>query len=337
MAERPGELDSVDKLDPVSTTAGAGSDEFLDRYSEDLTASEAREFDADGDDAPEETEQIKARIEETRKGMGETIDAIQERLSFSNISEQVSETVSSAIESAKDTAYDATIGKAVNFMRNVGDGVTHSGAFKTMRKNPFPLALIGLGTGLLVYQAYNSGSSSKHGNGRYRRNDEDYGRGNMESNRWSLGSAGASIGDATSRAYDGVTDKASAALEGVSNTASTAYETVSGAVSTAYSRADDVAHKAYERAGEYGQLAHEKYDQYLEENPLALGALAVAVGAAVGFAIPSTRYEGKLMGDAREQLMQRAQDAAGTLVDRAKHVASEAGETIKEETRALTQ
>jgi predicted ribosome quality control (RQC) complex YloA/Tae2 family protein len=54
--------------------------------------------DANGDDR---TEEIKAKIEETRADMGETIDAIQERLSYANISEQVSEQVSNAIETAK--------------------------------------------------------------------------------------------------------------------------------------------------------------------------------------------------------------------------------------------
>src|SRR5687768_13377467 len=159
MAEKTGELEGVDKLDPVSTSAGTGSDEFLERYSADLSETEQRDFAVTGDDVPEETEQIKAKIVETRKEMGETIDAIQERLSLANISEQVSETVSSAIESAKDTAYDATIGKAVNFMKNFGDGVTHSETFRTVRRNPLPLALIGAGAGLLVYQAFAKGSS----------------------------------------------------------------------------------------------------------------------------------------------------------------------------------
>src|SRR5215203_5821825 len=166
MAERPGELNSSDRLDPVSTTAGAGDDGFLERYSEDDTDTELRDFSADTgtDVTAEETEQIKAQIEETRSQMGETIDAIQERLSLSNVSDQVSETVSSAIETAKDTAYDATIGKAVNFMKNVGDGFSDSGAFRTVRNNPLPFALIGLGTGLLVYQGYTR-KSSRTGNG----------------------------------------------------------------------------------------------------------------------------------------------------------------------------
>ena len=43
------------------------------------------------------------------------------------------------------------------------------------------------------------------------------------------------------------------------------------------------------------------------------------------------------MGEARENLLQRAQDAAGTLVDKAKQVATEAGQTIKQETQSLTQ
>jgi ElaB/YqjD/DUF883 family membrane-anchored ribosome-binding protein len=122
----------------------------------------------------------------------------------------------------------------------------------------------------------------------------------------------------------------------VSSVAGNAYEGVAGKLSTAYTEAGDIAHRVYDRAGEYGTIAHEKYDEYLEENPLALGAIALAVGAAVGLSIPSTNYEGRLMGEARENLVQKAQEAAGTLVDKAKQVASEAGQTIKKETQSLT-
>ena len=335
MAERPGELKSIDKLDPVATTAGAGSSEFLERSSEDYSSGEQIELDANAN-VPEETEHMRAQIEETRNQMGETIDAIQERLSFANISEQVSETVSNAIETAKDTAYEATIGKAVNFMKDVGDEVTNSGAFKTMKSNPFPLALIGIGAGLLVYQGMSRKTSYRRDNGRSY-GKQLYGGKDQGTGSSAFDSAGRSIGGAATRAFDGISDKASAALGTVSSAAETAYEGVAGTLSDAYTGAGELAHRAYDRAGEYGTIAHEKYDEYLEENPLALGAIAVAVGAAVGFAIPSTRYEGKLMGEARENLVQRAQDAAGTLVDKAKQVASEAGQTIKNETQALTQ
>lgn len=329
MAEKSGELKGLDNLDPVSTAAGAGDDQFLEKYPE----SEELALDANTGDAPHETEQIKARIEETRNQMGETIDAIQDRLSFANISEQVSETVSNAIETAKDTAYDATIGKAVNFMKDVGDGVTSSGAFKTVKSNPFPLALIGIGTGLLVYQGFAKKSSYRSGS--YGRRLSD-GRDRITGES-TFDSARESIGNVASRAYDGISDTATSALDTVSNVAGNAYEGVAGKLSTAYTGAGDLAHRAYDRAGEYGAVAYEKYDEYLEENPLALGAIALAVGAAVGLSIPSTNYEGRLMGEARENLVQKAQDAAGTLVDKAKQVASEAGQTIKNEAQALTQ
>src|SRR5687768_5122247 len=251
MAEKSSELERVDKLDPVSTSAGAGNADFVETYSEDYSDPVRGELD-NVSDVPEETEQIKARIEETRNQMGETIDAIQERLSFANISEQVSETVSNAIETAKDTAYDATIGKAVNFMRNVGDGVTHSNALRTVRQNPFPFALIGIGAGLLAYQTYSKGSS-RRGNGHDRRYD---GRGNGESR---VGLASAAVTGATGRAYDGISDTAGKTYESVKNVAGTALETVSGTVSNVYAEAGDVAHKAYEKAGEFGTVAYEKY------------------------------------------------------------------------------
>jgi ElaB/YqjD/DUF883 family membrane-anchored ribosome-binding protein len=231
-------------------------------------------------------------------------------------------------------------------MKNVGDDVSHSGAFRAVKKNPLPLALIGLGAGLLAYQSY-SGKSSRRGNGRaYGKNFYD--DGSRAANYATSGSTKRGIAEKASSTFDGISDKAGsalnsvtssagAALESVSSSAGAAYETVTDKVSGAYSEAGELAHRAYDRAGEYGTIAYERYDQVLEENPLALGAIAVALGAAVGFSIPSTTYEGKLMGEARENLMERAQDAAGSLVDKAKQVASEAGEKIKQETRTLAQ
>ncbi len=336
MAEKSTELRSVGKLDPISNAAGAGKDLSLDRYGDDRSEITANGLEAVTGDVPEETEQIKAQIEATRNQMGETIDAIQERLSFANISEQVSETVNSAIESAKDTAYDATIGKAVNFMKNVGDGITQAGTLKVIKNNPLPLALIGVGAGLLVYQSFSgSRSSGRKSNGLDRM--KYYDRDDASTAGSKLSSAAKSVGGATTKAYEGITDKANAAVENISDAAGTAYQGVTGAVGIAYTGAGELAHRAYDRAGEYGTVAHERYDQVLEENPLALGALAVALGAAIGFAIPSTHYEGQLMGEARENLVSRAQDAAGSLVDKAKQVASEAGQTIKEEARAISQ
>jgi ElaB/YqjD/DUF883 family membrane-anchored ribosome-binding protein len=310
----------------------------MQRYSEDVTDSDNVDVSAaTTEDQPEETEHIKAQIEETRSQLGETIDAIQEKLSFSNMSEQVSEQVSNAIESAKDSVYDATIGKARYFMKNLGDGISDSSVVRTVQSNPFPFVLIGLGAGLLAYQSYGRSKRPIRGLGKYQGRGGSYTGGRNFADRSGSETTGTTGESMTTRAYDSVTDTANSAYSSVAGAAGSAYETVSGKVGDVYSGAGDIANRAYRSAGELGSKAQEQYEYYIEENPLAVGAVAAALGAAVGFAIPSTRYEGQLMGETRQQIMSKAQSAAGELIEQARRVAGEAGKTIQEETKSLAQ
>jgi len=339
MAEKTSELGLTDEPDAVSTAAGATQDTYLEARSDDYSSSEELlEIPADTDDAPEETEHLKAQIEETRSQMGETIDAIQEKLSFQNISdqvkEQVSEQINNALETAKESVYDATIGnlgKAGKFMQNVGKELSKTEAGKFARKNPFPLVLIGLGVGLIAYEF--SGKKRRPAHHYYSENEEFRGGKLTSSVSNTLKSATGKIGDTASGAYESVSNVAGNALSTVSDKASSAYEGVTSAATSAYSSVTDYAGNAYEKAGEYSVQAREQYDYYIEENPLAVGAVALAIGAAVGLAIPSTRYEGELLGEYRQQLLDKAQSAAGDLVDKAKEVASEAQKTLSNEVK----
>ncbi len=353
MAEKPGELkensgilSDTDK-DIISAVATNTGDDFNDRYSDDVStdaslttrgADTESAIDEDAtEDEIEETEQIREQIVETRRELSETIDAIQEKLSLQNISDQVKETVSEqvnhALTAAKASVYSATIGKAGEFMKNVGREISRTDVGRVAANNPFPLLLIGLGVGLLAYQGFGSGSRRRTYN--YRSGyDNDYDRGYEGSNRSMLKSAQGKIGDAASGAYESVSDAASTAASSVTGAASTAANSVTDAASKVYSGATDYAGRAYEKVGDLGSQAREQYDYYLEENPLAVGAVALAVGAAVGLSLPSTRYEGQLVGEYRQNLLDKAQSAAGDLVDRVKEVATEAKETIKDEARA---
>jgi phage-related protein len=165
-----------------------------------------------------------------------------------------------------------------------------------------------------------------------------------------LSSASGAITDTASDAYESVSNAASGAYGSVSNVAGTAYNSVSNvassaasgvssAASNAYSGVTNAASTAYEKVGELGTQSREYYDYYIEENPLAVGAVALALGAAVGLSIPASRVENHLMGETKQNLLNLAQDRAGELVDRVKQVASEAQKTIGEEikTQTLTQ
>ncbi len=332
MAERSSELENLDRIDPVPPPTVAESGHALAERSGDYTVSEAHKFGAAPvSDADQETEHIKAQIEETRSNMGETIDAIQDRLSFANISEQVSEQVNNAIETAKDTVYDATMGKAVNFMKNAGNELSHSSIVTAAKDNPLPFLLIGVGAGLL---AYNSLGKKQRRSLSFDRQigDKSFDR-HLDDN--AAGRSGYS--DPKRSLTASAQQTASGVKDSVSNAAATAYDGVAGAAGSVYSGAGDIAGRAYDIAGEFGTKAQETYSEYLEEKPWAIGAVALIAGAAVGLAIPSTRYEGELMGEARVNLMSKAKDAAGDLVDKAKDVAAEAGKTIKDEVNTATQ
>jgi methylthioribose-1-phosphate isomerase len=48
----------------------------------------------------------------------------------------------------------------------------------------------------------------------------------------------------------------------------------------------------------------------LEENPLTVGAPGVGVGAAIGLAIPETSREHEVVGEARDTVVEKAQEKA---------------------------
>ena len=62
----------------------------------------------------------------------------------------------------------------------------------------------------------------------------------------------------------------------------------------------------------------------MERNPLAVGAVAMAVGVAVGLALPETRREQHLMGDARDRVVGNTRAMANQAVDRATEAARSA-------------
>lgn len=263
----------------------------------------------------EETEQIREQIEETRTKMGETIDAIQEKLSFSNISdqvtEQVTEQVSNLYHTAKETVYEATIKKAGKFMNEVNTELKKSNFIKQVGDKPLPLFFIALGAGLLLFGNKKNGRRSYRpgGNGK-----------SFRSNRGSL------IKSAT----DKISGAAGSTYDTVGTAANTAYESVGNAATTAYESVSDLAGGTLNKAGEFGGQIQEKYEYYLEENPLAIGAVALAVGAAVGFSIPSTRYENELVGEVRENLMSKVGEQLSGTIDKVKNIAGEAKNAVTE-------
>ena len=380
MAEESGELDNLDKIEnnlnvsaadtenaglevgaPTSYATTALGDSSNDDETRDLTATRDAAVPTTGGatevaDASDEPHEIREQIEQTRSNMSETINAIQEKLSISNLVESAKDEVSGQITGAFQSAKTALFGNASEKMGNLmskvksnvdkfsddyGPAITGAtqGLVETVKSNPIPFIFIGLGFGFWLINSRRSNNKVKS----YRYvdgfddDDSDYGYSDTELQNFAPSRNRSTV----KQVYSKVSDVAGQAGETVANAATTAYSGVSSAAGSAYEGVGSVAGKAYQQVGNLGtgvkQAANwtqETYSGQLEENPLAVGAVALALGAVIGLALPSTEIEGQYLGEARQNLIQQAQDKAGDLISQAQQVAGEITKSVKEEAKA---
>lgn len=104
-----------------------------------------------------------------------------------------------------------------------------------------------------------------------------------------------------------------------------------GIANQAQERAGQVAEQIQERAGDLAGGAQDQarraqrgLDRMLHEHPVAVGVMASAIGAAIGLALPDTEPENRMLGEAREQVMEQAKETAQQISEKAQHVAHEA-------------
>ncbi len=399
MDEKSSQLDEITAIDTDSTEDFETGKTSLQTRTDNSASTAIESSDTEtADETTIETEQIREQIVETRRGMSETIDAIQEKLSFSNISEQVQTQVSEQISSVVETAKDAFYGKATEVVNSFSRGLKDLGNTELVKKaqqNPTALAIIGAGIGALLIGTLTNSKKSNKGkkkkasfNYEYDSNDDkvrysDNSRRELksgESNESSFQSARNKVGEAASSTLESVSGAASSAYAGAADAASSAYAGVSGVAGSAYESVGSVAEKTfegvssvagmtydgvtnvagktyqgigsaasksyaglssaagytYEKAGDLGGEMKVNYDYYIEENPLAVGAVALALGAAVGFAIPLTKKENEYLGEYRDSVVEKAQATAQDAIGSVKQMATEAQKVISEEVKSKT-
>jgi len=267
----------------------------------------------DGGEVDPEGERIVVEIEQTRSDMAGTIDQIGHRLQPQTIANE-----------ARDKVREATVGKVERFMGDAGQTVqkTSNGMIDTFRQNPVPTALAAIGIGWLALRMRDQGSSS-NGNGyryssgyrsdglgygrRYTTPYGDYGRSNY-SGEYSGSNFSGNGEDAMDRARQGAQDVADQAAQRAQQFGS---------------EAQRAAQDAFDGTQQKIQSAQWQVDRTWNENPLALGALAVGVGAAVALAIPETQKEREVLGEQRDKLVEKVSTVASDAMDQAQAKAQE--------------
>jgi hypothetical protein len=109
---------------------------------------------ADGVGVPQpsaDVEGIRSRIEETRRGMAATIDSIQDRLSPERLVGQAKMRVRHATVDRLKEAADTVRYTASGLAARTAD--SRALIVDQARRNPVPMALIGLGLGILLVRA----------------------------------------------------------------------------------------------------------------------------------------------------------------------------------------
>jgi ElaB/YqjD/DUF883 family membrane-anchored ribosome-binding protein len=247
-------------------------------------------------------EEIRAEIERTRSEMSETINSIQEKLSPENLKDQ-----------AQEMIHDATIGRveqmtdqATRKVRGFGETV-----METIRQNPVPAVMVGIGLSWLVTSSMTNGSSQTR-NYNYQ---PSYGS-NYGSNRMSGGQTQGKVKEIASD----VQEKAGQLVDDARNQ-------VENLTEEARERADEMAWRLQEQK----RMATDRFTQLLNERPLAVAAAAFAIGATIGLSIPETPQENQWMGEMRDNLVDKAQEATQTTIQKVRRVAEEAGRTVREE------
>lgn len=269
----------------------------------------------------DETAEIKSEIARTRVEMSETLGEIQDRLRPDHLLQQ-----------AKDGVTNAAAGKVRTIMHSAGETASvvasrsrDAGNYLADYAMAHPIR-IAVTVGALTWWMLR---------GRDRYNVWD----GAVDTQWDDADP---IGGVDTRPLrDRVGEYASSARETVGEYASTARETVGEYATSAretvgeYAQsARTTARRASARVGGAARSATSSVDDFARENPLAAGAVALAVGAAIGLAARRTAWEDSAMGEMRDRAWEKASKAASTIKDTVAEKVAVAAENLVGESLA---
>ena len=297
---------------PAGAYAAGGEAQF-DGVRDVRDVRETRDEPAHAETVPD-TAAIRADIRDTRERLGETLEQIGERLNPQRLTQQVQHTIR-----------DATIGRVEHMARHAADRVTETSnsVVDTIRENPIPAAMIGVGLGWLLL-------NRRRPEPRYDRTYEArYGA----AYPGAYGTAYGSTGGYTSREETSTLDRARGAAGDLGHTVrDAAGDVVERTQHAAADLADRTQHVAADVAMQTRRQTQRLEDRF-QEQPLALGAATLALGLAAGMSLPVSDREVQLMGDARDRVVDRVREVAEETRDKVQHVATRVVDEVQHTAR----
>lgn len=273
---------------------------------------------------------IEQDIAQDRQRIEEKLDAIQQRMSPGQM-----------------------VDEALSFVKSSGGGEYASNFGAAVKNNPIPLALIGVSLAWLMAGPKNSPSTYVRSpeetyplattQGPVRRIGPPEANGDVRYSHFSDASgsrfkaltddAGHRAGhfiDESGKSFRGFADATGRQIHDIRDEAGNLFDEVSGWIAGAWQSISDSAGKASDGIASAGRGAADTGGQindailkHFKDQPLVGGALAFAVGAAIGAALPSTSAENSLMGEASDRVKDNLSAEASNAVDKVSEATSD--------------
>jgi len=301
------------------------------------------------------TEQAKDRAQEVAEhAIEQAKEAAKE--AAEHAIQKTKEAVLDAAGQARMALRAATVGKVEDMARNADEtaGGWRSSAMETVKAHPLAATVAGLSLGWLFLNR-SSGTPLAAPRREWESGDPMGNRGYDGERRRSYAAASgvyasASNGDTRKQGNSGgglgeqlhdVQHAAGQAVGRVQDKAGEMYDQAQAATGQAVGQAQETAGQVVDQVQETaGNVADQVQEQasraqsflqrQLAENPLAVGAAAVALGAALGATLGTTPREDQLMGDLRDRLMGRAQAVTKETMEKVEHVVDRVTDEAKD-------
>ena len=266
-----------------------------------------------------EKAEIKSEIERTRVEMSETIGEIQDRLRPDHLLQQ-----------AKDGVTEAAAGQVRNIMSSAGetahivaDQARGAGSHLAwyVREHPIRVALT---VGAVTWWMLRGRQTPRVDWQGARDTSWDYDYETESGYPYEGESLRGKVGEYATSARETVGEYAASARETVGEYAESARTTARRASERVRSAAGTAAAQTQQRV----RQASTATTDWVTENPVAAGAVALAVGVAIGLSVPRTEIEDRTMGEARDQAWEKASRVARDLRENVTQKVQSVAETV---------
>ncbi len=238
-------------------------------------------------------EEIEADIAQHRERLDESLEELEERFSPQQL-----------------------IDRTFDYVRHGGANEFAANLSETIKQNPTPFLVTSVGLGWLMWSQRSANNRPRSGNA----------MGGLEGNYPSK-PVGATSSDGSSGR-----DRTAAAKEKAQHMSGSVKERARGmsdGMRERTSRAKAGSRNAMHNASYSTQNASQQTTHFIKEHPVMAGALGIALGAAIGSLLPSTRAEDERMGAMRDKAVDRATEEGERYADEARAKVHDKAEQVE--------